>query len=776
MLEDDSLVNCMCSKCLQADPNGVVVTKDQHLAHKRNARQRAHVDSRLAQLRANGWDDPPLPPDRRMSLDITTEPDVELEGHSMDLDPPLARDENQEIVEELAHILKELKNSCPQKSQFNILPFVFSQTPHLYGLPGNPTEQDIDRICSLDVNTPSNADYLRYFDLLDKGAKYARMQQEHASATIRMQSLLVVETVDQSRRSLREARLADWKRQADLTKQPYFVDTTRYYQDAIPYIPVSLLLVYLIAASLYLLSNVSQDDCKFLLSALGLLLQILTASSVDIRARNAARGMFHTIGPVLALLDVVPRYASFVCCKQCYYIHWFDPNDHHTKRLERCPNTTKNGICNARFWVGKNFKLNDLKKHLLRQLCVDSGVLSVDGTRGELASRLLQYRIEQRWWTADDKHIVEENIDHVADYERLRDGTTTDDFFWHASKTTVTKAIKPDLLMVFIRHVQPTIVPPKSDEEVNGLKKELLLQYIQDERQRLGIIDENGIHATAIATQAKNQCANILGKGVLKEIRRDMQSINRPSWQPSGPRSPGEARFGKFTAAQWRTFCLINLPITLTRLWGNAHPDSFQRKCLDNFLHLVAAVKIASMNRMNEDRVQDYERHIQLYLSSLLELYPRSNITPYQHLALHFPRHLRMFGPVHAWRCFAFERYNYVIQSLPTNHKFGQLEETMFSKFCSAQRIRAIFSQKGLLPKDLAPLAGFFHENYSKRYRMNINEVFFSDDDQRDEEISTWKTDDLAPIEPAVYDALRNDPALALPLALVLVFIHPFHL
>lgn len=174
---------------------------------------------------------------------------------------------------------------------------------------------------------------------------------------------------------------------------------------------------------------------------------------------------------------------------------------------------------------------------------------------------------------------------------------------------------------------------------------------------------------------------------MLHEVRTDMDRINRPSWQPNGPRSPGQAKFGKFTAAQWRTFCLINLPVTVVRLWGNAAEGSNERRYLDNFMHLVTAVKLATMNRLTESRIQRYEYHIREYLSTLLELFPKTTITPYQHLSLHFSRQLRDFGPVHAWRCFAFERYNYLLQSLTTNNKFGELICKRVSTFAEVRTI-----------------------------------------------------------------------------------------
>ncbi|KAF5328988.1 hypothetical protein D9611_013480 [Ephemerocybe angulata] len=1034
----DILVNCRCTACRALNNAGCEITQNQFAAHKRSDRMQAEANTRLAQLKTAQHPPTFRPPDQDIVSNSVSLSDTEDEGRpiNMDLNPPEADNEDQKLLGELIQILKGIEDKT--SAGIGGARIVFSQPPFLTSqdVPGKMAEEDIDKMCLLHPNIPSNFEYHEISDLLAAGEQTARLHQQHNSAFVRSQSRLILETVDHRRRSLRKALLQEWKTQARLADQAYLVDTTRYFRSAIHFIPPSLLLVYLLVASLYLLSNISETVCQYILSCLGLLLQINAASSTDIRSRNAARGVLRTVGPVINLIDILPRYTSFICCVKCYFIHWYDPGDPQARRMERCPNVTKNGVCDSRLWGGKPFiyeqdhdekarpvrvypyqspqeylsylfsrsdlkdylyrdpcksqratdtwdiwdadalrnfkffdgkrytdnseesrlvfslnmdglnpygnkqsgkkvsvgaiymvclnlppdirynlenvylvgiipgpgqpslhelnhllkplvddflilwregiylsrtfsrphgirvrgavvplvcdlpaarqmsgfashshtifcsecklerremenidpetwemrtweehkrhaklwreaettserrsvyaahgvrwsellrlpywdptkytlidsmhafylrlfqhhvrtiwgmdiKINDgegpsdpalvppseaemlhahfvlrngsaarlgvLKRHLLRQLCMDIGAPSIDGLRDGLLAQLLQYRIDQKWWTVDGMHIVDEPVDHVEGYETLRSGVTTDDFFWNASKTMVTKAIKSDLLMVFQRHVRPTSHPTMSDAEVGSLKREYLVRYIQTERHRLGIIDENGIHATALATHARNQSANILGKGILKEIRRDMQAVNRPSWQPSGPRSPGEARFGKFTAAQWRTFCLIHLPVTLTRIWGSADSDSFQRKCLDNFMDLVAAVKLASMNRMTEDRIQEYDRRIKSYLSSLLDLYP------------------------------------------------GQLERTMFVKFCSAQRIRALFAQSNTLPEALAPMVDHFHETYTNKYHLSINEVFLGENDRPSDNASTWTADDLTPIEPGAYHAL----------------------
>lgn len=151
-----------------------------------------------------------------------------------------------------------------------------------------------------------------------------------------------------------------------------------------------------------------------------------------------------------------------------------------------------------------------------------------------------------------------------------------------------------------------------------------------------------------------------------------MEKLGLPSHISRAPKHPGEVSWGNFKAAEWKTFCTINLPITLTRIWGSKSEGSRYRKMLENFMHLIAAVKISNLRTMTEDNIRLYEKHMREYLQGLLQLYPYTEISPYQHLSLHFGDQLRRFGPTHSWRCFAFERYNGIIQNIPTNQRLGQ--------------------------------------------------------------------------------------------------------
>lgn len=238
-------------------------------------------------------------------------------------------------------------------------------------------------------------------------------------------------------------------------------------------------------------------------------------------------------------------------------------------------------------------------------------------------------------------------------------------------------------------------------------------------------MNESGrlIHTSTSRQPGKKAAKSvILGAHILAEVRNDMERRSMPDYIGRAPTRPGDAGGRKFTADQWKSFCILHLPYTLTRLWGPYRhstdaAEQHKYQALKNFLHLVSAVKLATAKVVTLDMIARYEEEYTTYLRGLLQLYPGTRIESYQHLMMHFGTFLKRWGPTQAWRCFAFERYNGLLQKIPTNRKFGEclgmgvapelilgageMEETMCTTFCRRQNVTTLYSPE-TLPSDLA--------------------------------------------------------------------------
>ena len=164
----------------------------------------------------------------------------------------------------------------------------------------------------------------------------------------------------------------------------------------------------------------------------------------------------------------------------------------------------------------------------------------------------------------------------------------------------------------------------------------------------------------------------ILTREVIGEIREDIGKTYLPSWLEHPPLNFGSASHGKLKADHWRTVCTVSLVITLTRVWTSASATDKEKRLLDNFLHLVIAVDLASRRSMDTERANLFDSHMLHYLRTLRELFDHT-LVPNHHLSLHLSTCLLNFGPVHGWWAYPFERYNGIIQRFNTNHKIGEI-------------------------------------------------------------------------------------------------------
>ncbi|KAJ8454816.1 hypothetical protein ONZ51_g12806 [Trametes cubensis] len=179
----------------------------------------------------------------------------------------------------------------------------------------------------------------------------------------------------------------------------------------------------------------------------------------------------------------------------------------------------------------------------------------------------------------------------------------------------------------------------------------------------------------------------VLTQDVIDTIRADIANTVLPSWMERPPRNFGCAAHGKLKADQWRTVCTVNLMITLVRLWGVASASQRNRLLLDNFIHLVTAVDLATRRSMDEERARAFDRHMLQYLQGLRDLFSH-DLVPNHHLSLHLMACLLMFGPVHGWWGFPFERYNGILQAMNINNLPEDIPFTFMRGFYCGTELR----------------------------------------------------------------------------------------
>ncbi|PIL27307.1 hypothetical protein GSI_10454 [Ganoderma sinense ZZ0214-1] len=134
----------------------------------------------------------------------------------------------------------------------------------------------------------------------------------------------------------------------------------------------------------------------------------------------------------------------------------------------------------------------------------------------------------------------------------------------------------------------------------------------------------------------------IISADVFETFHSVIRDTITPSWVSSVPHNFGSAAAGTPKADEWRTVFTIHLPLCLISLFGYPSADNPQL-----------------------DQVLDHT------LQLLPSLYPGLDCESIHHMAFHIYDFLELFGPVHSWWAFPFERLIGQLQRLPTNHKFG---------------------------------------------------------------------------------------------------------
>lgn len=153
-------------------------------------------------------------------------------------------------------------------------------------------------------------------------------------------------------------------------------------------------------------------------------------------------------------------------------------------------------------------------------------------------------------------------------------------------------------------------------------------------------------------------------------ITRDIMNATSLSETFSKPLSDiGSGKHGRISGSQWHTFFTVYLVMALIPLWSRASPR--KRAMLENFMHLVKAIKLATSSSVSLSELQEFSDNYNKFLVGMMELYPWAPYLPNHRISKHFPLFMKRWGPVFAYSSRIVERTNHLFQRVKTNLKRG---------------------------------------------------------------------------------------------------------
>jgi hypothetical protein len=110
------------------------------------------------------------------------------------------------------------------------------------------------------------------------------------------------------------------------------------------------------------------------------------------------------------------------------------------------------------------------------------------------------------------------------------------------------------------------------------------------------------------------------------------------------------SNFSGLTANQWKNWTLIHSTFVLRDILPFEH-----RRC---WQHFVDAVSRLTQWTITLDQATEAHNSLVAFVQQVEELYGRDAVTPNMHLHLHLFECIIDYGPIPAWWCYPYERFN----------------------------------------------------------------------------------------------------------------------
>jgi len=197
--------------------------------------------------------------------------------------------------------------------------------------------------------------------------------------------------------------------------------------------------------------------------------------------------------------------------------------------------------------------------------------------------------------------------------------------------------------------------------------------------------------------------------------------------------------YGGFTANQWCNWITIFSPVLLKGILPDIH--------LRCWLLFVRACSIRSRIIRKCD-VSSADLFMLQFCQTFQSLYGTNKFTPNIHLHLHLKDCILDLVPLHAFWCYAFERFNGVLGSMHTNHR--SIESQLMRRFCREQELNSL-----KLPRD-AEFLHLLHNSMSTTTQQNLCSCI------DDKQVTGWLKLAQSPLQDI--DTFAINPAIIQPL------------
>jgi hypothetical protein len=168
-----------------------------------------------------------------------------------------------------------------------------------------------------------------------------------------------------------------------------------------------------------------------------------------------------------------------------------------------------------------------------------------------------------------------------------------------------------------------------------------------------------------------------ISQGDLKVIQNDIATTICPCWHTAPPANLGHVSHGKLKADEWRLCFEFDIPVSLLHIEtqciaSGKQTDKYRAKLVHSTFLLATVTHWVTSHHTSTNHIKNYTKSMKEYLEMLKDLRPNQRFRPNHINALLIGNYLRLYGPVHGWWMFPFERVIGDLQHSSMNYQLGE--------------------------------------------------------------------------------------------------------